>query len=287
MSQNCDIFPSRDRKGAVAPGTERSSTQALPNGRGSVWVSRTPARSLTLGVLIGIVIAAWGLSGGMAAPAAGQCLPEWSRRVDVPEQRRDAVMVFDSWRGVAVMIGGWIGPNDAGTRYVWEWDGIKWTRRDVIGPTERLSEAEMAFDSARGVTVLQTRVQRVTETWEYDGVSWALVSTGGPQLGGARTMAFDVARGVTLLWGERGIGTWSWDGSDWTFLTAEPQPEQSALAMAYDAGREVVVMFGWADGLATTYEWNGKSWTRVALGGPPLRFGHTVRTRRDRTRHSG
>ena len=91
------------------------------------------------GMLLGIAAgdAAW-----------GQCEPVWTQRVDLPEHRRDAVMVFDSWRGVALMIGGYIGPNDPGVRYLWQWDGVKWTRLDEIGPTERLDLAELAYTEA-------------------------------------------------------------------------------------------------------------------------------------------
>ena len=46
--------------------------------------------------------------------------------------------------------------------------------------------------------------------------------------------------------------------------------------MAYDSGRGVTVMFGFADGLAATYEWDGQSWVRVFVGGPSPRVGHAL-----------
>jgi hypothetical protein len=60
-------------------------------------------------------------------------------------------MVHDSDRAVSVLFGGYNGvPTDGGD--TWEWNGAIWIRA-VSGPLARDAYA-MAYDSARGVTVL-------------------------------------------------------------------------------------------------------------------------------------
>ena len=77
----------------------------------------------------------------------------------------------------------------------WEWDGTSWRRVANSGPEARTNHA-MAYDGARGVTVLHGGNTRRGETWEWDGNSWALRATGGVQFG---TMDYDSARAVTVL----------------------------------------------------------------------------------------
>src|SRR5262245_3058205 len=65
-------------------------------------------------------------------------------------------------------------------------------------------------------------------------------------------MAYDSARGVTVLFGGGGPGTfnsntWEWDGTEWRLrATTGPSP-RSGHAMAYDSVRGVTVLFGGAD----------------------------------------
>ena len=117
------------------------------NGGCTGWHSRVLA-----GVLLCLAV---------ADTALAQCLPEWTRRMDVPPHRRNHSMAFDSRRGVVVMFAGSGSLED-----LWEWDGVKWTHRDLIGPTQRPSSVVMAFDSARGVTVLHESLNPGGNTWE-------------------------------------------------------------------------------------------------------------------------
>src|SRR5262245_56732341 len=63
----------------------------------------------------------------------------------------------------------------------------------------------MAYDSARGVTVLfggdLSYYNLTGETWEWDGDTWTLRATSGPTARVAHAMAYDSARGVTVLFG--------------------------------------------------------------------------------------
>ncbi|MFY9343493.1 MAG: kelch repeat-containing protein [Planctomycetota bacterium] len=93
-------------------------------------------------------------------------------------------------------------------------------------------------------------------------------------------LAYDVARGVTVLFG--GIAnpvalgdTWEWNGSNWTqrFPANAPSP-RLAHAMAFDSARNRVVVFGgaFAPPVATvsdeTWEWDGNNWYQLQ---PPVR----------------
>src|SRR5262245_18475867 len=86
--------------------------------------------------------------------------------------------------------------------------------------TSRANHA-MAYDSARGVTVLfggYGRGVETTNTWEWDGSTWALGATSGPSARSGAAMAYDSARGVMVLFGgmtgsSYDAATWEWDGS--------------------------------------------------------------------------
>ena len=58
-------------------------------------------------------------------------------------------------------------------------------------------------------------------------------------------MAYDSARGVTVLFGAFKRETWEWDGANWTQRSPEHKPtNRERHAMAYDSARGVTVMFG-------------------------------------------
>lgn len=141
----------------------------------------------------------------------------------------------------------------------------------------------MAFDSARGVTVLfggSDGVGLNGQTWEWNGANWALRSSSGPSPRRHHAMVYDSARGVTVLFGGRDTGylsdTWEWDGTTWTLRSTSGPTARAGHAMAYDATRGVTVLFG---GYTTTtvndtWEWNGTSWTQVSNSGPARRVFH-------------
>ncbi|WP_438031795.1 Kelch repeat-containing protein [Sorangium sp. So ce204] len=114
------------------------------------------------------------------------------------------------------------------------------------------------------------------------------VFTGLPSTS-AYAMAYDAARGRTVLFGGKGRfddlnnETWEWDGAAWTRITptgASPSP-RADHAMAYDAARKRVVLFGgFAGGTSRgdTWTWDGRTWTEVRPAGssPAPRHAHTM-----------
>jgi len=68
-----------------------------------------------------------------------------------------------------------------------------WGLRSSSGPSWRVAHA-MAYDSARGVTVLfggSGNSGPVRDTWEWDGTTWALRSNSGPSPRYSHAMAYD------------------------------------------------------------------------------------------------
>lgn len=93
-------------------------------------------------------------------------------------------------------------------------------------------------------------------------------------------MVYDAARGVSVLFGGRGIhnelfsDTWEWSGASWRQRhPATVPPGRAQHAMAYDAGRRRVVMFGGTGpGDNGTWEFDGGNWVErlPAVTPPPL-----------------
>ena len=94
-----------------------------------------------------------------------------------------------------------------------------WTQVAAQGPSAR-EGASLAYDSARGRTVLFGGNESLSDTWEFDGTSWTQVQVAGPPGRYLAPMVYDSARRVTVLFGGYGGGdlqdTWEWDGATWT-----------------------------------------------------------------------
>jgi len=150
----------------------------------------------------------------------------------------------------------------------------------------------MAYDSARGVTVLFGGYDGANdgETWEWNGATWTLRATSGPSPRFEHSLAYDSARGVTVLFGGFNSSsgsnfgdTWEWDGTTWTLrATGGPSP-RAGHALAYDSARGVTVLFGGNEDPigpfvlnGETWEWDGATWTLRATSGPSPRTDHAL-----------
>lgn len=151
---------------------------------------------------------------------------------------------------------------------------------------EARTEHAMAFDSARGVTVLFSgwdNPDYFPETWAWNGAQWNVVATDGPPPRHGHGMVFDSRRQVVVLFGGENFNpfgdTWEWDGQTWSFITNQGPSPRSWHSMAYDSARGVTVLFGGRSDAGTesdTWEWNGSQWTRVADTGPLRRYNHAM-----------
>ena len=90
----------------------------------------------------------------------------------------------------------------------------------------------MAYDSARGVTILfgGTAADGPNgETWEYDGTTWTLRPSSGPSPRYGHALAYDSARAVTVLFGGNDDWvTWESDGTEWKSRATPGPPAYSA-----------------------------------------------------------
>ncbi|HYE62990.1 MAG TPA: kelch repeat-containing protein [Phycisphaerales bacterium] len=82
---------------------------------------------------------------------------------------------------------------------------VVWQEEEKVAPPSGRNGHAMAYDSARGVTVLfggdDGNGIRSGETWEWNGTKWRQVLVSGPSARRWHAMAYDSARGVTVLFG--------------------------------------------------------------------------------------
>ncbi|MFH1109499.1 MAG: kelch repeat-containing protein [Planctomycetota bacterium] len=243
---------------------------------------------------------------GFPTRAPAQCPPVWTPASPAtsPVARYGHAMAYDSRRGVTVLFGGGDNPNSPiGLSDTWEWNGATWTQRTpVTTPPGRLYYA-MAYDSARGVTVLFGGIAAIApgivgDTWEWDGTNWAVRTPAtSPSARYGHAMVFDSARGKIVLFGGSSVmpggsgsplgDTWEWNGTNWTQRAPATVPSVRYLhVMAYDNVRGVTVLFGGSATimsfgapslLADTWEWNGTNWgARTPPAAPSARCWHTM-----------
>jgi hypothetical protein len=151
-------------------------------------------------------------------------------------------MSYDMDRGRVVAFGGFNGARLADT---WDWDGTAWTQRMIAGPSGRQYTA-MAYDSARGVTVLfggqigPMSGDRESDTWEYNGAgggTWTLVvpSGMGATLRDQHAMAYDSQnRNFVMFGGYAGGGnvlsdTWIYTPGSAPTITQEPMDQMASI----------------------------------------------------------
>ncbi|MBI3846425.1 MAG: hypothetical protein HY292_17500 [Planctomycetes bacterium] len=200
----------------------------------------------------------------VAAPAIlAPAQLSWSLRANAPNGGQ---LVYDSMRGVTFLFG---------FEETWEWNGATWVLRE---PSAAARGGNFTYDSVRGRTVC---FAGDGATWEWDGLRWSDVSPSvGPPARSYTALAFDAARGRTVLFGgslnwiNQYSDTWEWDGTTWTEQFPSTLPHANALpSLAYDARRGVTVLYGGQDVSGVprdqTWEWDGTDWTRRTNVGSP------------------
>jgi len=112
-----------------------------------------------------------------------------------------------------------------------------------------------------GLLLLVASLAAAQPLWVQRGASYS-----GPAARNEHTMAYDAARGRTILFGGQGASgplaaTWEWDGMIWTQRFAGTSPAaRVGHAVAYDSTRGRVVLFGGFGSNTTmgdTWEWDG------------------------------
>jgi hypothetical protein len=203
-------------------------------------------------------------------------------------------MAFDLARRQTVMFGGAKdGTVNGGLNDTWTWNGLDWTQQNpaTVPPTRTWAPA--SFDLARGVVVMfggrihggpvgPSGVQN--DTWEWNGTDWTqITTTNQPAARYGGTMAYDVARGVHVLFsGVNGSNvsfndTWEYNGTTrtWTQIQTANSPGGRVYAgMAYDQSRRRIVVYGGADDSfvirpSIFWEYDGVDWRQVTPATTP------------------
>src|SRR5439155_1328211 len=121
--------------------------------------------------------------------------------------------------------------------------------------------------------------------YAWNGTSWSQVATTGPGSRFYHSLSYDSARSVAVVFGGQGGScpntycgdTWEWNGSGWS-QRATGGPARFGHGAVFDVARNQTVLYGGMYWAATqmgsiessdTYFWNGVSWTKKSLGGPP------------------
>jgi len=205
------------------------------------------------------------VAGGLTAQALADTYEcdgvGWALAVPRQRPQRADALAFDARRGRVVAF------DSSNT---WEWDGAAW--RPVAAFGYRLGVA-LAYDIARGVTVLFSGRGQPADTWTWDGMTWSQATPAtSPPPRNDHSMAYDAVRERIVLFGgvDNGSGatrfgdTWEWDGTTWHDRTMSVSPSpRTRPSMAYDAARERIVLFGGGLGLGAsneTWEWDGVQW---------------------------
>ncbi|HEX9956771.1 MAG TPA: CSLREA domain-containing protein, partial [Fibrella sp.] len=215
--------------------------------------------------------------------------PTYPNTGSYPPSGIGASLVYDSARGKIVYFTDVTTSGTTGMPVceTWEWDGI-WSKINPAKSPPARSLHAMAYDSKRGRSILfaggnTTGLKRLNDTWSWDGSNWTdITPTVIPPARRVHSMAFDRARGKTVLFGGMGINsedlndTWEWDGTAWNKKSPVTMPPAGyGHMMAYDEAREKIVLFGGASTLLhangyyytayndQTWEWNGSTWTKL------------------------
>jgi hypothetical protein len=109
-------------------------------------------------------------------------------------------------------------------------------------------------------------------TWTEEPQSYNDAGTAIPSARFDHAMAYDSARGKTVLVGGYNgssvlADAYEWNGTTWSTVTSAPDPIWGH-AMAYDSSRGKTVVFGT---LSIVMEWNGTSWSTSSAVGPGAR----------------
>lgn len=136
----------------------------------------------------------------------------------------------------------------------------------------------------------------LNDTWQFDGEKWFLIATNSPPPRTFASMIYDSVRKKILLFGGNRVffgkddndyeflnDFWEFDGKVWTKIDV-PTPEGRAEAsLVFDRQRQKAVLFGGyriengtMKPLSDTWEWNGKSWKKMAEGVPTARSGAAI-----------
>ncbi len=170
----------------------------------------------------------------------------------LPPARGAPGLVYDERRERIVMFGG-SGPATTVFQDTWAWDGLAWQELATLHSPPPRSSPGIAYDLARDriVVIGGNTSASWQDTWEFDGVDWALRNTWGAPAVAAPALTYDRARQVVAGWFQvqnAPTGSlWDWDGSQWT-VGASATQIGARLDASLIGERNRLLLFGGRNG---------------------------------------
>jgi hypothetical protein len=190
-------------------------------------------------------------------------------------------------------------------------DGGKTWQRGYAATLKRVTEKTSANLSVRNAHALvyDENVHKIilfggadsekvlNDTWEFDGTKWSLVSTNNsPSPRTFPAMTYDSVRKKILLFGGNRVlfgkddndyeffnDFWEFDGKVWTKINVPTPDGRAEASFIFDRQRQKAVLFGGyriengaMKPLSDTWEWDGKSWQKMAEGTPTAKSGAAI-----------
>jgi len=161
------------------------------------------------------------------------------------------------------MFGGHDGIN--GKNDTWEFDGAQWLQRNPLTVPNPVNSPQLAYDSARGVTVMVTGsdiANAPLALFEWNGIDWSArtSTTTGPLRRYGYSLAYDTVRQRTVMFGGDTSGNelWEWDGNAWHLMLPAAPISPVHPGMYFDPQRGVTVIVEGDPALRTAaFTWNG------------------------------
>ncbi|MEZ5966957.1 MAG: kelch repeat-containing protein [Planctomycetota bacterium] len=278
----------------------RAPAQVVWTNRGGILGRTNHAQAYDAARGVVVVFGGQGATGGALDDTWEWDGVSWMQRFpsNVPPARHGAAMVYDTRRGICVMVAGY-GVSGA-LRDTWAWTGTDWVPLATTGPGARGLHA-LAYDQGRDRVVLFGGDQaggqiRFNDTWEWDGAQWSLQApASAPSPRFATAMAYDVARQRVVLAGGLGVinqtftfldDTYEWDPVAATWVAGPRLPGATrAHAMAYDSAFGGIFLLGPVNSRLALLHYDGLVWQSVPTAHVPsvtLGMGLAFDSRRDR-----
>ncbi len=189
-----------------------------------------------------------------------------------PGPRAEAAVAYDARRGRTVVFGGRVTGQGGKVERLgdtWEWDGRRWTRASISGPSPR-SGAAMAWHPELGAVVLfGGSGGPLGDTWSWDGRAWTLLRV--PRAPGRfnTVMAWDPSsRRLVRFGGWNGTGrtsdTWELHEDKWVLVQDSGPAARNHAVLVSAPDRGSLLLFGGHDGDAVfgdLWEWRNERWT--------------------------
>jgi hypothetical protein len=203
-----------------------------------------------------------------------------------PSARNAFAMAFDAKRQRVVVFGGRTGTAPTGPAFndTFEWDGSAWSP-SFVSPTGPPAREHVAggYDPVRQAVAIvggfsPSSAADLHDQWEWSGGAWAQLSGSVPNLGFAPSLASSGTK-LTLFQSrtsDRAVQVLEASGAgQWTAVTpVGTVPALTAYATAQLPGGGIL-LFGGSDGVNTlgdSWKWDGASFTKLAISGPPARL---------------